>query len=57
LEVFQWSWSWNPREEEEGVFVPIAPELAVGGSLRLAGSPGYLQYCPESPDHACRLTR
>jgi hypothetical protein len=34
LEVCQWWRGQNPREEEEGVFIPIPPELAVGGSLR-----------------------
>jgi hypothetical protein len=34
LEVCQWSGRRNPKEEEEGVFIPIPPELAVGGFLR-----------------------
>jgi hypothetical protein len=34
LEVEQWSRRWNPKEEEEGVFITPSPELAVGGSLR-----------------------
>jgi hypothetical protein len=34
LEVEQWSGRRNPKEEEEGVFIPTSPELAVGGSLR-----------------------
>jgi hypothetical protein len=34
LEVEQWSRRRNPKEEEEGVFIPTSPELAVGGFLR-----------------------
>jgi hypothetical protein len=34
LEVFQWKGRRNPIEEEEGVFIPTPPELAVGGCLR-----------------------
>jgi hypothetical protein len=32
--VKQWSGRRNPKEEEEGVFIPTSPELAVGGFLR-----------------------
>jgi hypothetical protein len=27
-------WRWNPREEEEGVFIPNPPELSIGVCLR-----------------------
>jgi hypothetical protein len=40
LEVEQWSGRRNPKEEEEGVFIPPSPELAVGAPCGLAGSPG-----------------
>jgi hypothetical protein len=33
LEVEQWSRRRNPKEEEEGVFIPTSPELAIGGFL------------------------
>jgi hypothetical protein len=34
LEVEQWSRRRNPKEEEEGAFIPTSPELAVGSFLR-----------------------
>jgi hypothetical protein len=57
LEVEQWSGRGNPKEEEEGVFIPPPPELAVGAPCGLAGSPASLQNRPGSPGHSCRLTR
>jgi hypothetical protein len=39
LEVEQWSGRRNPKEEEEGVFIPPSPELAIGAPCGLAGSP------------------
>jgi hypothetical protein len=46
-EVKQWSGRRNPKEEEEGVFIPTSPEIAVGGFLRPGrvtrhGWPGHL---------------
>jgi hypothetical protein len=34
LGVEQWRGRRNPKEEEEGVFIPTSPELAVGGFPR-----------------------
>jgi hypothetical protein len=57
LEVFQWWESQNPREEEEGVFIPIPPKLAVGGPCGLAGSPdtgGWVTRLPPVPSRVAR---
>jgi hypothetical protein len=40
LEVEQWSGRRNPKEEEEGVFIPPSLDLAIGAPCDLAGSPG-----------------
>jgi hypothetical protein len=48
--VKQWREKRNPKEEEEGVFIPTSPELAVGGILR----PGRVTRLPPVP---FRVTR
>jgi hypothetical protein len=50
LEVEQWSGRWNPKEEEEGVFIPPSLELAVGGFLR----PGRVTRLPPVPSRVAR---
>jgi hypothetical protein len=32
--VQQWRRRRNPKEEEEGVYIPTSPDLTVGGNLR-----------------------
>jgi hypothetical protein len=43
-------WRWNPKEEEEGVFIPTPPELAIGGFLR----PGRVTRLPPVPSWVAR---
>jgi hypothetical protein len=50
LGVKQWSGRRNPKEEEEGVFVPTSLELAVGGFLR----PGRVTRLPPVPSRVAR---
>jgi hypothetical protein len=50
LEVERWSRRRNPKEEEEGVFIPTSPELAVGGFLR----PGRVTRLPPVPSRVAQ---
>jgi hypothetical protein len=48
--VKQWKGRRNPKEEEEGVFIPTPPELAVGGFLR----PDRVTRLPPVPSRVAR---